>query len=252
MKNFIQSRAESRGSKARGFRPPGLCLRPSTFDPRPASAFTLVEIAICLAIIGIALVAIIGVLPRGLDVQRENRERTVINQDATIFMEAIRNGAQGADDLTNYVYQVEVSADNNLTNTGPFRSGKDIIGLLSWPNSTNHANVRSISGPAVEKPPQDNTLLTGDSFSYRMLCEIRPVQTADAKSAYGNALAANLHEVRLTFYWPILPNGNLPSRPWHQTFRTLIAGEKIGAFPGTDPTLKLYFFQNQSFTTNAP
>jgi type II secretory pathway pseudopilin PulG len=31
--------------------------------------------------------------------QRDNREETIINQDATVFMEAIRNGARGADDL---------------------------------------------------------------------------------------------------------------------------------------------------------
>ncbi|MEI9963166.1 MAG: type II secretion system protein [Limisphaerales bacterium] len=69
-------------------------------------AFTMIEIAISLAVIGIALVAIIGVLPLGMSVQRENREETVINQDATILMEAIRNGARGLDDLTNYVYAI--------------------------------------------------------------------------------------------------------------------------------------------------
>src|SRR5277367_1861898 len=93
------SRVESRGSRARLQRPQIFGSRLSTLDPRPVSAFTLVEIAISLAVIGIALVAIVGVLPAGLDVQRENRERTVINQDATIFIEAIRNGARGADDL---------------------------------------------------------------------------------------------------------------------------------------------------------
>jgi type II secretory pathway pseudopilin PulG len=249
MKIFIQSKVERRGSKASGVRTPGFCPRPSTLDPRPASAFTLVEIAICLAIIGIALVAIIGVLPRGLDVQRENRERTVINQDATIFMEAIRNGSRGADDLTNYVYQVEVGGQTNT----PINSGADIIGWLSTPGLTNHANVRSISGPAVEKPPQDNTLLTGDSFAYRMLCEIVPVPTADTASPYGKALTNNLHEVRLTFYWPILPNGNLPPRPLHQTFRTLVAGKMIQTIDlSMVPSRQTnYFFQNQSFT-NAP
>ena len=40
----------------------------------------MVEIAISLAIIGIALVAIIGVLPMGMQIQRANREQTVINQ----------------------------------------------------------------------------------------------------------------------------------------------------------------------------
>ena len=40
------------------------------------AAFTMVEIAICLAIIGFALVAIIGVLPIGMNTQRDNREET--------------------------------------------------------------------------------------------------------------------------------------------------------------------------------
>ena len=73
---------------------------------RRSSAFTMVEIAISLAVIGIALVAIIGVLPLGMNVQRDNREATVINQDATVFIEAIRDGAQGLNDLTNYVYAI--------------------------------------------------------------------------------------------------------------------------------------------------
>ena len=47
--------------------------------PRPSAqfrrvaAFTMVEIAICLAIIGFALVAIVGVLPSGMRVQKDNQ-----------------------------------------------------------------------------------------------------------------------------------------------------------------------------------
>lgn len=67
------------------------------------AAFTLVEIALALAIIGFALVAIIGVLPFGLNVQKENREETIVVQEASYFMDAIRTGARGLDDLTNYV-----------------------------------------------------------------------------------------------------------------------------------------------------
>ena len=51
-----------------------------------AAAFTMIEIAICLAIIGFALVAIIGVLPLGMNTQRDNREETIINQDATVLL----------------------------------------------------------------------------------------------------------------------------------------------------------------------
>ena len=42
------------------------------------AAFTMMEIAISLAVIGIALVAIIGVLPIGMNVQQTNREETIV------------------------------------------------------------------------------------------------------------------------------------------------------------------------------
>src|SRR5947207_7764407 len=44
------------------------------FGVSPRSAFTMIEIAISLAVIGFALVAIIGILPTGMNVQKENRE----------------------------------------------------------------------------------------------------------------------------------------------------------------------------------
>ena len=56
-------------------------------------AFTMVEIAIAIGVIGFALVAIIGILPIGMNSQKDNREDTVISQDAPYFLEAIRNGA---------------------------------------------------------------------------------------------------------------------------------------------------------------
>ena len=67
----------------------------------------MVEIALCLAIIGSALVAIIGVLP-GLSVQKDNREQTVINLDATFLMDALRSGTMGQNDLTNYVSSIAI------------------------------------------------------------------------------------------------------------------------------------------------
>ncbi|HXS68731.1 MAG TPA: type II secretion system protein [Candidatus Polarisedimenticolia bacterium] len=70
---------------------------------RARRAFTIIEIALCLGIIGFALVAIIAALPRGLDVQKRNREETIIGQNAEVWMNALRNGAQGDNDLTNYV-----------------------------------------------------------------------------------------------------------------------------------------------------
>jgi len=125
-----------------------------------AAAFTMIEIALSLAIIGFALVAIIGILPYGLGVQRENTEETIINHEATVLMDAVCNGQQGLDDLTNYVaaitnYQTIFAQNGQLasipnprrinwyttTNSGmgatllnfPLTNGNRIIGLLSTP-----------------------------------------------------------------------------------------------------------------------
>src|ERR1035437_10712574 len=73
----------------------GTCVtRPSELGarvtrPSDVSGFTMVEIAISLAVIGIALGAIIRVLPICMITQRDNRQETIINQDATVFIEAI-------------------------------------------------------------------------------------------------------------------------------------------------------------------
>jgi prepilin-type N-terminal cleavage/methylation domain-containing protein len=273
-------------------------IRSSNFGLRisPASGragFTMVEIAICLAIIGIALVSIIGVLPIGMHTQRDNREETLINQDATILMEAIRGGARGLDDLTNYVYAItnfygKYDSSGALVlpqipigftyATGPIflNNGMIIVGLLSSPEYidlngdpitnvlsggySNHvvAYVHSISGPAVEKAPQDNDLVRGDSFGYRVLCVNAPVATdtnmfANFNNAYVRQLNANLHELRLTFFWPQLPNGNVG--PGRQTFRTMVAGQIVTNIVLGTPSQILYFYQPQSFVnaiTNAP
>ncbi len=78
----------------------------ATGSTRRIAAFTLVEIALSLAIIGFALVAIIGVLPTGLNVQRDNREETIIVHEANYFLDAIRNGAKGLDELTNSIIRI--------------------------------------------------------------------------------------------------------------------------------------------------
>lgn len=248
------------------------------------AGFTMVEIAISLAVIGIALVAIIGVLPIGMHTQRDNREETIINQDATVFIEAIRGGARGMDDLTNYVYAItnfQVVYPAGTLNTYGYinkylTNGANIVGLLSTPEFTdssfnptnnlfsggysNHvvAYVRSISGPAVEKPPQDSPIIQADSFGYRILCVNASVAVdtnlyntrlyPKGPPAYNKQLAANLHELRLTFLWPQQPNGNLG--PGRQTFRTMVAGQ----IAQTNNGQWLYFYQSQSFVnvTNAP
>ena len=151
--------------------------------PRPSSlvpqrAFTLIEIGICLAIIGFALVAIIGVLPLGMDTQRQVREETDINQDFSVLLEAIRSGASGPLDLTNYI--LANTLRNVTTTKNQYRTNsRSIVGILSY-SGTNHiqAQFRSLSGLAAQKPPQTNSTILGDSFTYQVTCVNVPAQVA--------------------------------------------------------------------------
>ena len=140
MKIFHESRVQSPESRVSQLMAGDGGLRTGNSE----SGFTMVEIAICLAVIGIALISIIGVLPIGMNTQRDNREETIINQDATVFIEAIRGGARGLDDLTNYVYAItnfQVKYPAGTLNTYGYdnhwlTSGMNIVGLLSTPEYT--------------------------------------------------------------------------------------------------------------------
>ncbi len=227
------------------------------------SAFTMVEIALSLAIIGFALVAIIGVLPAGLNVQRNNREETIINQESVYFMDALRNGARGLDELTNRVMSITnywtvwdttvsnwtvVNSDlDSYTNDASrvtsavvaidaFRliDGYRIISLLGRPKfepvapnriRSNHvvSYVRAISGAATEKPPQATPSVLDLGFSYRMLVEIHDVPLASLVSGQEQSVHTNLHEVRLRFRWPLLPGGRVGNG--NQTFRSMAGGQ---------------------------
>ena len=170
---------------------------------RCVSGFTMVEIAISLGVIAIALVAILGVLPTGVRVQRDNREDTILNQEGTFLVEAIRSGARGLDYLTNYFDTITIS---NLTllkatthynpagfvpapapNTTLERSltnGQAIVELLTYPKftvengrpNTNRvtARVRALTGSAAEKgqsgPARDF------AFAYQVISEVVPLR----------------------------------------------------------------------------
>jgi type II secretory pathway pseudopilin PulG len=190
-----------------------------------AGGFTMVEIALSLAIIGFALVAIIGVLPAGMSVQKDNREQTVIDLDAAFLMNAIRNGSHGQDDLTNYIVSISntVSAiaanksqptflewfDKNQTQingTGSgtiLTNGANIVGLLSTPKyiQENTAGVwgfysnsvtavfRAINAPAVDQGQSATS--QGFAFQYQVTVEILP----SAEYAF---TAANNNWINLT------------------------------------------------------
>lgn len=79
--------------------------------------FTMIEIAISLAIVAVAMIAILGILPTGLTVQRENREDTIIDQEAEYYMTIIRNSGMqtGPIDIGSHVHQVFVTRTNHVT-----------------------------------------------------------------------------------------------------------------------------------------
>lgn len=268
-------------------------------------AFTMIEIAISLAVIGFALVAIVGVLPMGMGVQKENREETIINEDATMWMEALRSGAHGMDDLTNYVTAITNYSTIYSSSGGgrpqtdtfgysvngstfsprfPLTSGERIVGLLSTPKyvpfvrgkdvgfRSNYivAYVRSMSGDASDKFPQTNQSLRELAFSYRMIAEIIPFNGYDnswvsygdpaiknntneiaARSnywMYAKNLQTNLHDIRLIFRWPLLPNGNTGNG--RQVYRTMASGALMPTnafgFP-VKPEYSLFFFQPSTY-----
>ena len=215
----------------------------------------MIEIAIALGVIGFALVAIIGILPAGLEVQRDNRSETILNQDGTFWLEAIRNGARGLDDLTNNVESISVvnpapvSTSNFYTFGNGFFSGADIIGLLTTqaaePDAIVRANVWAVSGSAAEKEvnPADREL----TFKYRMRVHI---ERGTNFALSFTTLSTNnlpivpepldsLYNVSLTFAYPLIRDDRLPPRS--QSYRGLVSREIRTNIVGGVP----YFFFTQ-------
>ena len=72
-----------------------------------ASGFTVAEVVLALAVVAFGLVAVLGVLPIGLNSTRDNRDETIITQDMEYWMNAIRGGPLGLDAF-NHVEWVEI------------------------------------------------------------------------------------------------------------------------------------------------
>lgn len=66
-----------------------------------SAGFTLAEVVLALAVVAFGLIAVLGVLPIGLNTTRDNRYETMIVQDAEYWMNAIRCGQLGADSSSN-------------------------------------------------------------------------------------------------------------------------------------------------------
>jgi type II secretory pathway pseudopilin PulG len=224
---------------------------------RGEAAFTMVEIALSIAVVAFAMVAILGVLPTGLQVQKDNREETIINADGTYILETIRSGYDRAGLLDDAIYMVSVnyrngkreifSAPNNqpLSSVAPRRDWDPqwLVGLLSTPKSLGNQGVSNV---VVWARALNNTAIDRDAeardtaFKYRMLVEVEP--TLAYPPALTNSLGTNdyrrviniqqgLHEVRLTMQWPLFNDQVTQTEraqvgTHRRTFRTQIGGSQ--------------------------
>jgi hypothetical protein len=209
------------------------------------------------------------VLPTAMRVQQGNRGDTLIDQDGSYFLEAIRRGAQGLDELTQHVYEVNfIEADpmgNIKTNPlgplfpPPTYPSSRIVGALSTPYGVSpdndgffiirtEAKVHALSGSAVEKDPQ-----SAITFDYLLTSEVNTYSSFDQDSAFGPALTNevvsigkqlhnSLHEVRLTFRWPYSSTLGLTGNN-KKVFRALVSGSLV------DHTNELFFFESGRYGT---
>ncbi len=187
------------------------------------AGFTMMEIAIAIGVIAFALIAIMGVLPTGMHIQRDNRQDTIINQDGAYLLEAMRNAAQDIPDLHTFVESYKGQAN-------PFTNTADLIRALmvrdddDSAHKTNLFLFRSITGPAVMRGAGVPT------FRYMVKSQVLQsyvnTNLADSNftAAYVTALTNNTFDVRLTFLWPVLPNGELADTAQKQVMRTVISG----------------------------
>ena len=235
---------------------------------RGVAAFTMVEIAISLGVIAIALVAILGVLPTGVRVQRDNREDTILNQEGVFWLEAIRSGSKGLDYLTNYVDAITISNRLGLTNffnpAGPvtfpppnlgiLTNGQTIISLLTHRKFTTYGNdlvtnrvtarVRAITGSVVEKSKSARDM----AFAYQVVSEVLPLNVTPPQFLSTNGLSgqallarlnlnrmeanriANFEELRLTLQGPVISKGTrYDVLGTPKSFRTLVSGTLTNA-----------------------
>ncbi len=203
---------------------------------RGEQAFTLVEIAICLGIIGFALVAIIGILPAGLQVQRDNKEDTIINQEGTYLLEAIRSGAE---ELTNLAGRVDFIQLTNIVSRQTVdvttQAPREVVGRLSTPTEYETNEVRAFFRAGTGSVGDAESEL---AFRYQVTIRNYPCVANPNNSAFlSNAIAGQLRDIRLDVRWPVLPNGKVGTG--RQIFRSMASGTLT---PDPEPPNRPYRF----------
>ncbi|HEY1171278.1 MAG TPA: hypothetical protein VGH19_07930 [Verrucomicrobiae bacterium] len=222
-------------------------------------AFTMVEVALSLAIIAFAIVAVIGILPTGMQVQRDNREQTIINQDGQFILEVIKNGmtnvnvlAQNLEWIESYTnippstvvglegrYQRSDLLNATIaTNVLAYR----IAGILSTPRFVIDTNTPSgyvsnwvqakfvaNSGPLADRLTEDPVRGTRDfAFSYLVTVDIAPMilstnYMTNSGADVSAAFQANLYNLRVNLSWPVYPNNTVGNG--RKSFQSIVSGK---------------------------
>ena len=205
---------------------------------RRVAAFTMVELALCIAIVAFAMVAILGVLPLGLSVQKQNREETIIDQEGPMWLEVIRRGGVGWDELTNYIDSIviEQTPVNRSGTTrvfgfrGPFfppgfpvpapgtilATSDDVVSLLSVPRfEVDKGVILSNKVTAISR-----------SFSGDFNSQIRPNGTTSF-TPEGRQIDDAL---RYQFQVEITPASQLPTQDVSLTNSVAQAGLNLGGY----------------------
>jgi len=240
-------------------------------------------------------VAIIGVLPTGMQVQKENREETMITQDARMLIEAIRTGSTNAHNLAGNLEWIQFYTNGvGGTNSLPFSArwfpfegngatnsrfglvppntqyaandplynhsgARDIIGHLSAPAYDTNFWAPGIPMGSIFQTNKFQTkarflansgnqlALEADSarqlsFSYLVTVEAFPQRVLGGTPL---VRSNNVHELRLTFEWPVYGKDNAFNEPrvgkYSRVFRATLAGQHLPAGDGSN----FFFHANQ-------
>ena len=208
----------------------------------------MVEVALSLAIVAFALVAIIGVMPVGLNVRKENREDTIISQDASALIEAIRTGS-GTSNLNTLSAALVQLTGPATPFSGTNASSADIVSRLCiprWDTTSATGLVRAyfhaMSGNLGDV---SGTNTSAVAFGYVVTSEVTNYTGVPGNAALNRYLTNNLYEVKLTFQWPVYepPPGQFPANFGNGklVMRTLISGELVTNGNGG------YFFQGANY-----
>lgn len=193
------------------------------------AGYTLMEVALAIGLVAFGLVAVLGVLPAGLNVQKDNREETIIKLDAEYWMSALRGTILGSAlplDAFNQIEWIEVNAGAKVFRAEYVKLAKDpylrirgtepddFYGALkqsAWresvtqwmlkPGVTTTLKVSPLNGPLFDRiygrmvlstNGSTASILPGGDFAFKYLLESRVTDIGD------------LPKLILTFKWPVL------------------------------------------------